>query len=501
MISPEQRAQIRRLFHAEHWKIGTIAAELGVHPDTVRAALETERFKRGPAPRTALTDPYLEFIQQTLEQHPRLRATRLFQMLRDRGYHGSVVQLRRMLVSLRPPTQEAFLRLSTLPGEQAQADWASFGTVTIGRAQRRLSCFVLTLSYSRALYLEFFLDQSLENFLLGHVHAFTEWGGCPRTILYDNLKAVVLERCGNAIHFHPRLLELCGHYHFAAQPCRPYRGSEKGRVERAIQYIRHSFFAARAFTNLVDFNAQAWRWRDTVAQQRPWPGDDARTVAECFALERPQLLALPAHPFDCDVVRTVQSDKTIYVRFDLNDYSIPPSAVRRPLTLVANADTVRLLDGPTELARHRRSYDRHQRIEDPTHIAALVQQKRQALGSTAVARLRQAVPNIEQFLTAAFQRGESLARQSSQLLGLLDDYGAAELAAAVAEALERNTPRASSLLFILTRRHRSRRAHLLPVDLSRHPELADLAIPTHQLEVYDELSKHNQDSNNRSDND
>ncbi len=501
MISPEQRAQIRRLFHAEHWKIGTIAAELGVHPDTVRAALETERFKRGPAPRTALTDPYLEFIQQTLEQHPRLRATRLFQMLRDRGYHGSVVQLRRMLVSLRPPTQEAFLRLSTLPGEQAQADWASFGTVTIGRAQRRLSCFVLTLSYSRALYLEFFLDQSLENFLLGHVHAFTEWGGCPRTILYDNLKAVVLERCGNAIHFHPRLLELCGHYHFAAQPCRPYRGSEKGRVERAIQYIRHSFFAARAFTNLVDFNAQAWRWRDTVAQQRPWPGDDARTVAECFALERPQLLALPAHPFDCDVVRTVQSDKTIYVRFDLNDYSIPPSAVRRPLTLVANADTVRLLDGPTELARHRRSYDRHQRIEDPTHIAALVQQKRQALGSTTVARLRQAVPNIEQFLTAAFQRGESLARQSSQLLGLLDDYGAAELAAAVAEALERNTPRASSLLFILTRRHRSRRAHLLPVDLSRHPELADLAIPTHQLEVYDELSKHNQDSNNRSDND
>jgi hypothetical protein len=268
--------------------------------------------------------------------------------------------------------------------EQAQADWASFGQVTIGRAQRRLSCFVLTLSFSRALYLEFFLDQTLENFLLGHVHAFSEWGGCPRAILYDNLKAVVLERCGNAIHFQPRLLELCGHYHFAAQPCRPFRGSEKGRVERAIQYIRHSFFAARPFTNLPDFNRQAWRWRDTVAHQRACPGDQARTVAQLFALERTQLLALPAHAFDCDVVRTVQSDKTIYVRFDLNDYSIPPDAVRRPLTLVANAATVRLLDGATELAHHRRSYDRQQRIEDPAHIAALVQQKRQALGSTAV---------------------------------------------------------------------------------------------------------------------
>ena len=501
MIAPEQKANIRRLFHGEHWKIGTIAAELGVHPDTVRAALECERFIRGPAPRAALTDPYLDFIRQTLAQHPRLRATRLYQMLRDRGYRGSVVQLRRVVAALRPAKQEAFLRLSTLPGEQAQADWANFGTVTIGRAQRRLSCFVLTLSYSRALYLEFFLDQSLENFLRGHVHAFSAWGGAPRTILYDNLKAVVLERCGNAIHFHPRLLELCGHYHFAAQPCRPFRGSEKGRVERAIQYIRGSFFAARAFTNLPDFNRQAWLWRDTVAHQRPWPSDDARTVAELFVEERAHLLSLPQHPFDCDVVRTVQSDKTIYVRFDLNDYSIPPSAVRRPLTLVANATTVRLLDGATELARHRRSYDRHQRIEDPTHIEALVHQKRKALGSTAVARLRHAVPNIEQFLAAAFQRGESLARQTSQLLGLLDDYGAVELSAAVAEALERNTPRASSLAFILGRRHRNRRANVLPVDLSRHPELADIVVPTHQLELYDELSDHNQDSDNRSDND
>lgn len=501
MIAPEQKANIRRLFHGEHWKIGTIAAELGVHPDTVRAALETERFKRGLAPRAALTDPYLDFMRQTLEQHPRLRATRLYQMLRARGYTGSVVQLRRVVATLRPAKHEAFLRLTTLPGEQAQADWASFGTIAIGRALRRLSCFVLTLSYSRALHLEFFLDQTLENFLLGHVHAFTAWGGCPRTILYDNLKAVVLERCGNAIHFHPRLLELSGHYHFAAQPCRPFRGSEKGRVERAIQYIRHSFFAARPFTNLADFNAQAWLWRDTVAHLRPSPSDDERTVADIFALERPQLLTLPAHPFDCDVVRPVRSDKTIYVRFDLNDYSIPPSAVRRPLTLVANAGSVRLLDGSTELVRHRRSYDRHQRIEDPTHIAALIQQKRQALGSTAVARLRHAIPNVEQFLAAAFERGESLARQTSQLLGLLDDYGAVELAEAVTEAIERNTPRASSLLFILSRRHRSRRSQLLPVDLSRHPELADLAIPTHQLEVYDELSNHDHDSANFPNND
>jgi transposase len=144
MIADEQVAQIRHLFHAEHWKIGTIAAELHLHPDTVRAALETDRFRSHPRRRDRLTDPYLDFLRQTLQQYPRLRATRLFQMIHSRGYPGSINQLRRVVAELRPPQGEAFLRLRTFPGEQAQADWAHFGEVTIGRARRRLSGFVLT---------------------------------------------------------------------------------------------------------------------------------------------------------------------------------------------------------------------------------------------------------------------------------------------------------------------------------------------------------------------
>jgi hypothetical protein len=214
-------------------------------------------------------------------------------------------------------------------------------------------------------------------------------------------------------------------------------------------------------------------------------------VNEAFEEEKIRLIPLPSHRFETDLVKTVRSDKTIYVRFDQNDYSIPHEMVGRPLTLAASQTTVRILDGANELAGHRRSYDRHQRIEDPAHIAALVDQKRKALGATAVGRLSHAVPNIEQFLESAFERGESIPRLTAQLIGLLDDYGAKELAAAVAEALERNTPRAASVAFILARRHRSSSRALLPVDLSRHPELADLSVPTHQLEVYDELSDDN----------
>ena len=488
MVSPEEIANIRRLFFAEHWKIGTIATQLGLHPDTVRGAIESHRFRRGPSLRAGLADPYLDFIRRTLEQYPTLRATRLFEMVKQRGYAGSAVQLRRVVAGLRPARREAFFRLSTLPGEQGQADWAHFGQVRIGGATRRLSCFVLTLSYSRALWVEFFLDQSLENLLLAHVHAFQDWGGVPRAILYDNMRSVVLERRGDAVHFHPRLLELCAHYHFAARPCRPARGNEKGRVERVIHYIRHSFFAARSFAGLADFNRQALVWRDQIAHLRRWPGDDSRIVSDALTEERPRLLGLPVNAFETDLVRPIRSDKTIYVRFDLNDYSIPPEAVGRQLTLTANPERVRLLDGASEIARHRRSYDRHARIDDPAHIEALLEQKRKALGATATGRLEQMVPSIRAFLDAAFERGESAAAQTRQLLGLLEDYGAAELEAAVREAIERQTPCAASVAFILSRRRRSGSNKFLPVDLSRHPHLADLSVPTHQLEIYDDLT-------------
>jgi transposase len=156
MISPETRAQIRRYLYAEHWTVGTIASELGVHPDAVRNAIEAERFKNVQPMRPSLLDPYTEFIRQTLDQHPRLRATRIYQMIRDRGYSGSIAQLRRTVSGLRPLSREPFLKLQVFPGEQAQVDWAHFGHVMVGRAKRALSCFVTTLSYSRALYLEFF---------------------------------------------------------------------------------------------------------------------------------------------------------------------------------------------------------------------------------------------------------------------------------------------------------------------------------------------------------
>jgi len=496
MITPEQHAEIRRLYYGEHWKIGTIAAALGVHHDTVRAAIahDTQTVRRGTCRATRL-DPYLPFIRDTLAQYPRLRATRLFEMVRPRGYTGSVVQVRRMVRTLRPAaTPTVYRRLTTLMGEEAQVDWGAFGAIRIGHGVRPLSGFVMVLSYSRAVCALFTLDQTLESFLRGHVEAFQTWPGVPRALIYDNLRSAVLERQGSAIRFHPRLLELAGHYHFAPRPCTPGRANEKGKIERQIQYLRHAFFAARTFADVDDLNAQFRRWRDDIAHQRPHPEARDQTVAQVLAQEQPRLLPLPAHPFATDVMRTVASGKTPYVRFDRNSYSIPHTHVRRPLTLLASATTVRVIAGTEEIARHARSYDTGQTIEQAAHVAGLVAATRQVNPSSARDRLRLAVPAIATLLDRLAARGESLRVHTARLLALLDDYGPHELGAAVARALERDALGAGAIAHILDTRRRQRgQKPPIPLVLPDRPGVRDLEVTPHRLETYDELTRSDPD--------
>jgi transposase len=499
VIDLETVARIRHLHHAEHWPVGTIATELGLHHETVERAL-AEHPPTQPSLRPSRFDPYVAFVRETLEKHPRLRATRIWQMLRERGCTLSARQVRDRVRHLRPAPREAFLRRRTFPAEEAQVDWASFGHVTIGAARRALSAFILTLTYSRWIFLRFFLDQSMENFLRGHVYAFADLQGVARQVLYDNLRCAVSERHGQAVRFNLRLLELASHYHFSPRACAPARGNEKGAVERSVRYVRDSFFAARSFTTLEKLNRQALVWRDEVAAARRWPGDDRQTVAEAFREEAAHLLTLPTHPFETDLVVPIRSFKTIYLRFDLNDYSIPPDAVGRPLTLVASETTVRILEGAREVARHGRSYGRHQRIEDPAHVEALLAEKQRAHGSTPSARLTGAVPAAEALLEASFRRGESVASVTQKLLLLLDDYGADELRTAVEEALQRQTPRVSSIAFILAKRRRAaQRKMSLPVDLSRRPDLKDLYVKPHSSETYDELARRDDDDDDERD--
>jgi transposase len=495
MIDDEVAARIRRLFFAEHWKIGTIAMELRVHHDTVRRAIGSDTFNRSPTRQVppSLLDPYKAFIEQTLAQHPRLRSTRLYQMIKARGYPGSDVILRRYVATVRPTARtEAYFRLRTLPGEQAQVDWGHFGKIKIGHADRALSCFVMVLGWSRAMYARFFLDQTTESFLRGHVLAFEAFGGPPRAILYDNLKSAVVERQGDHIRYGESLLELCGHYHFAPQPCAPARGNEKGKVERTIQFLRHAFFEARRFSSVGDLNRQLSDWIDAVAHHRPVPGDpERRLVKDAFLDEKKRLLLLPEHRFECDAVRAVSSGKTPYLRFDLNDYSIPHKLVGKRLTLVASEDRVRITDGTGKiLAEHARSYDRGQIIEDPAHLRALADEKRHARELRGRDRLRASCAHAEAFLGALVERNEPIASHTRRLLTLVDSYGARAVDEAIKEAMARSALSSESVAHLVDQqaRKRKRKPPILAPSLSDDPRVKDLRVVPHDLVAYDALS-------------
>ena len=496
MISDDQRARIRRLFFAEHWKIGTIAAELGLHHETVELAIEPRRFvNRNKVSSISLLEPYREIITTTLEQYPRLRATRLFDMIRDRGYSGSIYAVRRYVRKVRPASRhEAFFRLTALPGEQGQVDWGSFGKLRFGRAERFLSCFVMVLAWSRATFARFTLDQTLESFVRCHNEAFQRFGGVPRAVLYDNLKSVVLERQGDLIRFHPRILELAGHYHFAPTPVGIARGNEKPRVERRIRDIRESFFAARSFSSLDDLNQQLDAWLERVVHARRVPGDDARTVAQALIEEQQRLLPLPEHPFDACLLQPVSSGKTPYVRFDRNDYSIPHTLVRKPLTLVASEKTLRILDGNQEVARHERCWGMRQQVETPEHLAALAREKRKARDHRGRNRLTTSCPAALEFLSQVVAHGNHLGGTTARLLRLLDQYGAAELDAAIVEAHRREAFAAQSVAHILDQRSRARGLPA-PVDpvLPDDPRVRDLVVTPHALDQYDRIARNQRD--------
>jgi len=376
-------------------------------------------------------------------------------------------------------------------------DWGSFGHVMVGRAKRPLSVFVMILSWCRAMYALFTLDQKQDNFLRGHVKAFEYFGGVPRVLLYDNLRSAVLSRVGDAIRFHPRLLEFSGHYHFEPRPVAVARGNEKGRVERAIRFLRDRFFAARSFRDVDDLNAQFRRWREEWAHARPCPGNVDITVAEALDKEREVLMPLPENRYCCDSIHTVKSGKTPYVRYDLNDYSIPFELVRKPLTLIGSEKEIRILDEGKEAARHPRSFDRGETVEDERHISALVEAKRSARQSRGMTRLFRAVPGAKALLERVVERGQSLGTATRQLERMLDEYGERELAVAIERVNEKALSAPSAVAQLLEQeRRRCRMTPPVKVPITNDPRVRDLHVTPHRLEQYDELAKNDNDNDN-----
>jgi transposase/predicted Rdx family selenoprotein len=489
VIRDEAEAEILRLHHAEKWPIATIAKHLNVHHDVVTRVIRTDGAPPARPQRPSRIDAYVPFIVESLGRYPGLLSSRLYQMCRERGYRGGSDHFRHMVARHRPPRRvEAFLRTTVLPGEHGQVDWAHFGKIKIGRAERSLLAFVCVLSYSRRIFLRFYLGQRIENFLRGHVAAFAAFGGLPRVLLYDNLKSAVLDRRGDAIWFNPRLVDFAKHYRFEIRPVAVARGNEKGRVERAIGYARTSFWPARQWQDLDDLNAQAEAWCVGQASERPWPDDKTKTVAMAFAEEQPRLRALPDNTYVTEESVSAKVGKTPYVRFEGNDYSVPHVLARRTVEVRATLAIVRVLVDGTVVAEHARSFDCGIVVEDPKHTEDLKKSKGEARKHRALDRLAQSAPSSQKLFVQLAEGGANLGWATQHFMTLLDSFGAVALELAIREALAAGVSTPDAVRLRLERQRRASGGVLrTPVDLPDDTRVRDLVVPQRDLGSYDQL--------------
>ena len=496
MQSDEMIAKIMHLFYAQHYTMNAIGDSLGIHHTTVKNVLDLAGKPHIPrAVCETLLSPYRGVIEDLLDKTPRLRSTRIIQILRDRGYTGGITQVRMLVAELRPKKMRAFLSLNIFPGEQAQVDWASFGSMKIGRGERKLSCFVMTLSYSRATFAVFTFDQTLESFFRCHIMAFDYLGGIPRTTLTDNLKSAVLDRQGKSIAFNPKYLALAAHYAFLPKAANIRSGWEKGRVERTIRYVRDNFFAGREFKDLEHANLQLRDWLDSVCNVRSWPQDRARTVFEAWQEERAKLMPKASADFPTDYIGTCSPSKICYVRYDRNDYSAPCQYVGKPLTLVASETKIRLLDGVTELANHERSYSKGERISDAKHFVSLREHKPEAKSRTKRGEFIQLVPEASKFFERIIDEGRSTGNQTTLLYQYLKIFGQDAVKMAIITAIERDICRATYVGQILVAMEKKRKdLPPPPVLVPDHPQVKSSEVSPHELGIYDEIIRKNNTS-------
>jgi transposase len=492
MINAEQWALVRNLYFVEKMSQRKIYEITGISEKTVRKALRRKEyvFYAGKTwkKRVSKLDPYKSDIAYLLKQYPGLSGKRIFEELVKLGYPGGRTILKDYLQKIRPHRKEVFLRIETLPGEQAQVDWGNCGTIEVDGTKRRLSVFVMVLSYSRLLYLEFTLSQGLDAFLEAHQNAFVFFGGIPRKILYDNLKSVVLARVGRLINFNQIFLAFSGQYLFKPVLCNVGRPNEKGKVESGIKYIRNNFLAGRFFRDYYDLRGQSYQWRDEVANKRVH-GTTRQRPIDRFFREKACLQSLPEHRERFFLTRDIKSNSQSLVRFDINHYSVPVKYAISPLTLRANSREVCIFEKDKLVASHHRCFGKHQVIDVPEHFSDLLKHKKKAVAVKLRKEFLSICTTAQAYLEGLAASELNTDHHLKKILELVKLYGKEQLSAVIPFAL-RYKAFGSEYLKNIILQDRSRRGMkeiINPLVVRKHPELTDLTVEERDLKLYDDL--------------
>lgn len=484
-------AEIRRLYFIEGLSKRKIANIIKMDKKTVRRAINMNEYsprRTSQKNRPSKLDLYKKEIAELIEQYPSISGMRCYEEIIKKGYTGRVTILRDYLLKIRDTKKEAYIRVETLPAEQAQVDWADCGSIRIGEYVRKLSCFVMVLSYSRLMYIEFTLSQRLECFMRCHINAFKFFSGVPKKILYDNLKSVVLARFGREIRLNPRFEAFSGYYLFKPIICNPYSGHEKGRVENGIKYVKGNFLAGRTFKSYSDLKAQAADWQNDTANIR-LHGTTRKRPVDLYMLEKDKLTALPANDYDTSVVTTLKSTKDCRVKFDTNTYSVPFQYAVRQLTLKADGDTVKIYNNTTLIAKHRRSYEKYLCVENPVHYEGLLGMKKKA----RIYKVRDIFLSLgrdcEAYLAGMVSSELNISHHIEKILEMVNIYGKTEVLGSINHALKHRAFGANYIknIILQKRAKRNEKGIINPISIKGNDEFTDISVEERDLNLYDNL--------------
>ena len=484
MIDYHTFHQIKYLHSHEKLSIGQIAKLLNLSVPTVYKYLKQERFEgRKSTTRKRLIDGYIPIIQNLLNRHPDYRATQIFHLIKEQGYKGGYSSVKELVRTLRPGKKPAYLTLGFEPGCYAQVDFGYCGKITIGNTTRRLSIFVMVLCYSRMMFAEFILRESLEHFLSCHRKAFEYFGGVPEHVMVDNCKVAVtsVSRYQEPVP-NPHYMDLAKHYAFTIRPCGVRKPHEKGRVESAINYIRQSFLNHLELTNLSALNHALAQWLDTVANVRNHATTRERPC-DRFKKEKDLLSALPVIPYDCCRIKTVRSNKQFRIHFDANTYSVPSDFASQILTLRVYPEKLSIYHQQALIAEHSRSYERNKDIEHPDHPKELIHQRKKARHQKQFRDFLALCPQAEAFYQGLQQRRVNPRCHLRKILALVEIYGASSVAQALEDALEMTAFSCEYIANILEHRQRLCPPHE-SLHVTRNQEVLDLSITPPNLDIY-----------------
>lgn len=483
MIDYETYVRIKNYYEQQGLNYSQIAQCLALDHRTVAKWANEKHYQPRKSPqRASKLDPYKNDIVRMLEKHP-FSAMQILTRIHQDGYDGGYSILKEYVRKVRPKKTKAFLKLCFAPGECAQVDWGSYGSIAVGGTHRRLSFFVMVLCHSRMMYVAFTVSQTMEHFLACHQDAFQFFGAVPQKVMVDNLKSAVLRRIvGQAPVFNPRYLDFAHHYGFAIVPCAVGKGNEKGRVESGVGYVKKNLLSGLDIPDFKIIKPIADHWLDTVANVRVH-GETGKRPIDMFQQEKGALLPLPPQPYDVAVIKQVRASRQFRITVDANHYSVPAQLAGVNLTLKQYPDRICIYHEDNLVARHARCYDRKKDFEHPDHPKALLAQRKKARDQKIFMRFLALSDKAQDYYRQLVDRRMNPAHHIRQIVALSEIYTPEQVQRAIDDAFAFKAFSCEYIANLLQQRSRPSK-ELGALHLTRRSDLLDLTLPNPDMNIY-----------------